>query len=575
MHSTFEKAVRLSVGYEIEKAAQVMDDAIDCFLKQVTAVCENGPFRIARKLPTTFSMLRPANDEYYEYAYFERLLEWYTRDLLINSIMKELFRFHGVDTLWPDTQRHVNFSTESIENIYPFEFIIVYTNKRVGVRYTGLVEKEAELLASEYELHSIVRIKWDENTKDYKYENYKEMSPEAFFRQHLSSAEYELFIDKVKPAIETANAEIGFGTIPKLSLRYLSNFRTSVENELASINYKKMRFQVLPGSQDKFNLGDRALDDADHDILEGRYIKKRRFKALLGSEGFAKCFITAEYQYQVFKQGHQFDYTSVACGYLKAMEQLIYKLLQINLKHLPTETLWIKKNGCVIPKEDYTPGKTVRANPKTGKPQVAFMERLQPFFDTTLTPMVWFLHDNPYGWETSDASWLVTHEFLMNFANECRNDHLHKDNIDEFDVVSRIRNNALLIFYLLLGGYKLTGDLEEDKAVLGIIDDSFDRLYKKIQLLPRGISKFVIHFSGKEPVKAYRHYEQDQTIYDKHGSVASSSIRFIEVDSFNSEEYDNAMLGGRKRTELIITEKNMPERISYINGRNEEISIEW
>ena len=167
------------------------------------------------------------------------------------------------------------------------------------------------------------------------------------------------------------------------------------------------------------------------------------------------------------------------------------------------------------------------------------------------------------------------HSFLLNFAADCRNDHFHKDNIDDFCVVSRIRNNALLIIYLLLGGYKLTGNYMSDCKALGIGDDSFDKMYKKIQELPRGITKFIVYFDGQVPIKAYRHFTQEATVYDDNGSVGASKIRFVSVDEFSGDEYDRAMQGEYKSREFTLRSDNMPVKISYINGRQEEIAIVW
>lgn len=565
------------MGDYISKARQSIDEAIDFFLKRINEISENGPYRKARRIPTTFPMLRLGNDEFYEYAYFERTLEWFVRDLLINTILHDLLTIHNIESMWPDNKNYVRYSTESIEDIFPFEFIFINNGKKMGVRYTSLCAGEAAELVEKYEIDEILQIKWSDEvtTRDCDQEEYDVITPAAFFEKFLSTEEYELFLSKVLPAIEAANAEIGFETIPRLSLRYLSNFKAEVDTFLANTAFERMRFQVLPGSKERKPLASMTFSADDYEILNRNFQQNRLYKALLGTEGFAKCFITAEYQFQVFKQGHSFDYTSVVCGYLKAVEQLLYKLLLINLEHPAQDKLWIKKNGSNIPKAKYVQDVTVRQNPITKKPQVIFERDYKDYFDITLAPMIWFLHDNVNGWNISDVGRLTVHSFLLNFAADCRNDHFHKDNIDDFCVVSRIRNNALLIIYLLLGGYKLTGNYTSDCKALGIGDDSFDKMYKKIQELPRGITKFIVYFDGQVPIKAYRHFTQEATVYDDNGSVGASKIRFVSVDEFSGDEYDRAMQGEYKSREFTLRSDNMPVKISYINGRQEEIAIVW
>lgn len=561
----------------ISQASQSIIDAIEVFQKRINETCEDSLYRKARRIPTTYPMLRLGNDEFYEYAYFERTLEWFVRDLLINTILHDLLTIHNIESVWPDNKNYVRYSTESIEDIFPFEFIFVSNGEKIGVRYTSLCAGKAVELVERYKIERILQIKWSEalTGREKEQEEYAVITAEEFFEKYLSVIEYELFLSKVLPAIEAANVEIGFETIPRLSLRYLSNFKSEVDMSLANMAFDKMCFQVLPGFEEKRSLGGMTFSSDDYEVLNKNFQQKRLYKALLGDEGYAKCFITAEYLFKIFKQGHNFDYTSVVCGYLKAIEQLIYKLLLINLDNPSQDKLWIKKNGSNIPRSKYVLNVTVRKNPKTGKRQVVFERDFKDYFDTTLAPMIWFLHDNVNGWNISNEGRLTVHSFLLNFADACRNDHFHKDNIDDFEVVLSVRNNAILIIYLLLGGYKLTGNHMKDCKALGIDDDSFDRMYKKIQGLPKSVNKFIVYFDNQVPVKAYRHYTQEPTVYDNNGSVRASKIRFVSVDEFSGDEYDRAMQGEYKSREFTLRNDNMPVKISYIRGRQEEVIVVW
>ena len=122
---------------------------------------------------------------------------------------------------------------------------------------------------------------------------------------------------------------------------------------------------------------------------------------------------------------------------------------------------------------------------------------------------------------------------------------------------------------------------DNDLAELGVFDDSFDRLYKQIQKLPRGITKFIIQYANSAPIKAYRHFDQAQTVYDEEGSVMASAIRFVEVDGFSGDEYEKAMEELDKSSEeykemkFSITQTRIPESIGFINGRGEVVPIEW
>lgn len=120
------------------KAEVIVDASVRDFLKAINSIVENGPFRKYRTEAAAFEILEPANKTFYEYAFFERSLEWYIRDILINQSLMELFHLFGVECLWPDKKLEIRFSNEKIEDIYPFEFIVVENENRIGFRYTGL-----------------------------------------------------------------------------------------------------------------------------------------------------------------------------------------------------------------------------------------------------------------------------------------------------------------------------------------------------------------------------------------------------------------------------------------------------
>lgn len=119
----------------------------------------------------------------------------------------------------------------------------------------------------------------------------------------------------------------------------------------------------------------------------------------------------------------------------------------------------------------------------------------------------------------------------------------------------------------------MSGNSNTDKKVLGIDDDTYDRLYKNIQELPRGIKRFVLRFSNGQIIKAYRYYYQDRTIYNSVGSVSKSKIRFVKVDDFSTENYENAIEGKYFENEFYISNEYLPVYVAYLNGKNEEIQI--
>lgn len=560
--------------------SNIVDRIVGDFLIEIIKMCEYGPYRKSHKISRSFPMLKLANDEFYEYAFYERRLDWKVRDSLINPFFSNAFEAHNITCLWPDTPLLAGFTTEAFESNYPLEFIIIMKDMRIGVRYTALYGDDLLDCCDAYNLDKVIYIKWENDKKkrqDESTSKYITMSLREFIEQYLDKKDYKLFIDKVLPAIELANKEIGFETIPNLSLKNLSVLKHDIVLNLYNEEYDKLRYIMPPNTKCQEELDKLILSVDDYMEIDKHYIEEGLCKALVGKESFAKCFITAEYQYSIFKEGNAFDYTSVVCGYLKFIEQLIYRLIKIRLEHSTKEELWIKCKP--IYKGTYSrllKENAIRKDPVRNKGnQVKFSKEYEKYFDITLRPLICFIDDDYNGWNISDKGRNVVIELLNNYADEYRNDHFHKDNIDDYDTVKSIRNNTILIAYILLGGYKITTELNKNRHLLGVVDDRFNVLYRKIQSIPTGVAKFIIYKENNDPVKTYRSFVQDSPVYDENGFLNMSTIKFIAVDRFNAEEYDKAMQGQYENKAIYVRYDNIPKRISYINGNGEEVFIEY
>ena len=557
------------------KAETVIENNIKEFNESILRLSEIGPFKKARKTTPGFPMFKPGNDEFYQYAYYEESLEWYIRDFLVNAILGSLFSISFIECLWPDTNGaiHVRFSNESIEDVYPFEFIIARDEIRTGYRYTGLASNEVEKLLNDYELDRIIILDWTDEIAEHfgndviGCDSDKVFSESAkhFFTAFFSDELYRIYVSKVKEAVENSNEEIGFQTIPRLSLRYLSSFKSELMGDLYKLDYTKLRYMVLdPENPKSAKFKDIALSEDDYNLLDSNYKEKGLYRALLGTEKFAKCFITAEYLYHIFREGNSFDYTSVVSGYLKSIEQLIYRIMQISLQKYAGEDYWIKG---FYPKWKNDYNIMSRQNPETKTLQVKFMPQNEEYFDITLAPLTWFLHDNDQYLVSEKEN---IHLLLRRFCSECRNDHFHKDNIEAFRDVERIRTNTLLLIYMIIGSCRLSGSIEDDKRLLGITDDDFDRLYKRMIEIPIGVSKFCIKFAEQEEIIVRRMFIQDKPIYDDYGYVMSSSIRFIAEEKYSTLEDETDVV-----PDVTIDRNHIPEKLWQIKYRGERDSIEW
>lgn len=542
----------------LKEAEKLMKACVDKFLLHVKKYRQDSCHSAMKKANLGFSIFCPLNDEYSELKYYEGKLIILIKKYLVLNIFELLFSLHNINVSYFDEKSHNTCKKEKDEK--PYEFLINDNGIIKGYRFDSpLKEKEIESLIEQNKFYQTeilnFNTKYTTETKNNvflrriqkKYEKY--ISVESFFTKYFSEKEYKLYIKLTKEAVQQANEEIGLRTIRTMSGRNLSNFKAELLSKYANQSYQSMRFIF----SDKHNTPTGYITNKDYSILNESFVKNELYKAFFGNEDFAKSFITSEYLFYSVGEKELFDYTSVICGYTKSIEQLIYKLLQINLLTLPSSNnLRIKsKNNSLIP----------------------FKKENEESFNTMLSSMINFLGHNKNGWNVSCDTYIIS--CLSDYKSSCRNEHFHKDNIYDYATVKRIRNNTILIFYYLLGGYKLTNDIKIDYSLLGIESDSFDRLYKKMQKIYRGKKRFILQFGNNE-MKVIRLFGQRLPIYDENGSLKKSAIYFYPIDKFGEDDYDYACYNPKSSTLLIIDKDNLPEKVWWYDiNRNERYPVEW
>ena len=536
-----------------------------------------------KRVSLDFSIFSPLNDEYSELKFFERVLVEKIREHLVLSVFEGLFKLHRIKTTLYETRKCVWHSNTSLEKSVPLMFITNIDGTRIGYRFANSVDDEDELqeLMHYYQINTIAILQFEStipyDRNDYiseslkQYESY--VSLESFFEKYFSLEEYRLYIHMTRKAVKQANEIIGLRTIRTMSGQNLSNFKEIMLPEYSSIPDKIWNYDFSKSSKIWGN-----INENDYAVLNESFVTNKLYQAFCGKEDFAKCFVTSEYLFHTVGKKELFDYTSVICGYTKSVEQFIYKLIQINLSTLtPGSTLWIKTSKPIykIPPELQSQTKT---NEKTKVLQIQFKKETQSFFDTTLKSMIYFLKDNEDGWKFSSNNTQAKEYIiscLLDYADSCRNGHFHKDNIYDFKTVERIRNNTILVFYYLLGGYRLTNSHEKDILELGIESHSFDRLYNRFQEIPRGNYRFILQFNEKT-INVVRLFDQELPHYDKNGSLNQSAIYFKLVEDFDETDFESACNNTDRDRLIVIDNNNMPQKVwRYDITKGEKHLVQW
>jgi len=172
---------------------------------------------------------------------------------------------------------------------------------------------------------------------------------------------------------------------------------------------------------------------------------------------------------------------------------------------------------------------------------------------------------------------LVVRKYLNAYRDDYRNELFHKENIyDATDagIVARIRTNTLILLYLLLGGYPLTDNQDNDYSELGIVNTQYNRLYFAITNISSSVRKFYLSFNNGKEIKAVRCQNQEIPTYNADGEI-TSSILFAQVDDFDcGDEFIDfwEKLPDSKR--ILISRENTPTSVSW-QTRGEKESISW
>lgn len=573
---------------QIQNAIEIIEAHSRKYLEWVKNSFQPGPFKGTRVKKPDFPILSPANKYYFEYSHFVECIEWFIRDELANGIIYDLLNLYGYELSVPDTKQiPVKFNNEHIEQVRPFEFIISREGKSIAYRYASIDTNKRYIkrLLRQYKVDQIVIIDWENDTPRYQKHFNSDITSDLsgivyhihirdFLLQYFPAEVYDEYIKLTCAAVQKSHDEISIQVSPTLSLQYLAEFKANKKDWLASNKCRELRYTSAELSELP------QLPKTDYDAIDASYFGDKLYRALVGKERFAESFITSEYMYSVFENGGRFDYTSIVCGYIKSIEQLLGRLADITISYHAIDSLWMKCNHYVPPaivqsNAKYMTGIVCAKEPKRRKTvHVKASEENKSEFDTTFTPLTWFVYDNYKGWNISAEGVDRINDYLLEYAKEDRNEHFHKDNISEIEDVKRIRNNTILLLYLLLGGYRLTGNPNMDCTELGMLDDGYDRLYNRLIVIPKSTKNFIISFSGGDEIKAERLLNQESPAYDFYGSI-TSSVKFALTESRYSTDYETFLQSLTEDNTLVLSRTNIPENVWFVKPDGERVIVEW
>lgn len=509
-----------------------------------------------------FPLLNIAPDNFYIYQIYVKDLQSNIRNYLINPILEELLNESGykITSSLKDIRRCVSFSNSAIEeyNRYPFQFIIEKENIKIGVRYTELYDIDDgddvfRKLLNDFRIDKVIILHFskDMNIVPNSYSKIIDISHYSiknFLDEFINENIYQYFLTTLTKAIDDMQELIGFDVIPRLSMSNLAKVRLDLRENLQNVNLKALSYN----SQKKFN----NLEECDLDIINSN-LEKGKAEVLLGKSDFAKSYLTSEYLYKVLVDNSNFDYTSVVAGYLKTIEQFLYRLLEYQM-NTNERKKWIKtKNRRLVNKEFKATNRTNEIKPN-GNKILAKSQNLE-YMDTSLGSLINYMNENNDCWEISKDGKTILTELLNDYRESVRNGYFHKHNIEDIEEVERIRNNTLYLLCFLIGSLK-----DFDITKFGYLDFSFNDFYHKVPRRPVGTPFYIQETKNGQPKLMKLVYEQEPESYDVDG-LLENNLYFAEVDDHNKPyEYINQV---PKDDLVIFNINNVPYRAEYV-GRS-------
>ena len=534
-----------------------------------------GPYKNLRRRARSgsdFPIFPIASDNYYFYKGYENLLQTYTRNYLINPILEELLTESGykVDSYLEKIRIYNGFTNEKIENhnSCPFQFIFIKNNLRYGVRYTKLYDTDdiVKDLIKNFQIDKVIILHFSDE-QDFGLNQYREVinisdySIKTFFEEFINGNLYNCFLTTLEEVIEEMHKLIGFNTIPSINIANVTSVKLDLRETIKNIDFQLLTYN---SSKEFDSLGRNDLSNICSNLEHGKA------QVLIGESDFAQSYITSEYLYQVLvykfnnnKLEYKFDYTSVVAGYLKTIEQFLYKILCYQMDYDRSEK-WIKRGKKYVKrnhKRKYPREEEVRKHPDNdeGIYQVLVSRNNLKFMDISLGSLIWYVSDNEKCWNLRAQGKKLLNKLLLDYKDSVRNGYFHKHNLEDIEEVKRIRENTLYLLCFIIGGLK-----DFDITKFGIIDFSFNDFFIAVSKVPKHRPLYIQETKNGQSKLMKLVYEQETQSYNVDG-LLENNLYFAKVDDPNKwYEYINQV---PKDDLVIFNTNNVPYRAEYV-GRS-------
>lgn len=526
-----------------------------------------------------------ADDDYYFYRFCVDRQENTTEQLLINIICRVMIEYEVA-------------MEDSVNS--PFNFIFYYNNKKIGFRFNDFYDYgDVNKIVEELNLDGAVILRtWkvsDKSVDWISHENkqYEEdglklraISIHDFYKNQFGEEEYKAFIASIDDYLKATREITGYQSISFLSTMNLASLKLFEEKILAEWDYKNYRYQIIDVNNELvrnylYISHDNTINDNFED-MEKAYVAGELYRTMVGANEYAESFITSEWLYYSLKEKKNFDYTSVISGYLKSIEQLLYQIVMLNIDN--NCKIAIKNN---LLKKVYN--KNITAYESTGKgfkkllvkrngkgyeftqyPYIDFTSLHKEYMDSSIGTFEHFLRNNKNIFSNPQKAKLIA-DMISCFRIECRNGFFHTHNLNDWNLVDKTRQNAIYLYFTLLGSCIIP---EEKKYELAILDhDEFDNLCRKIREFKHYSENFIFEYDDGKKQKVIYDFLNNTAEFNDEGIEHYEKLLFYKVEFFEGalEKLDE---GIRENQKLYLTRDNLPRKIYVVHKKMRNFELE-
>lgn len=435
-----------------------------------------------------------------------------------SKLLIKMFEQNGIHyEMYPVDPMFSRMLPDEQKKTLPFRFILVENGKRIGCLVTSkapsLAPNNIERL-KEYDIDAVKFIRLNNPKGDITIRVFdKEMESAAkqsdsfiqmtlikdFFDTYFGPDEFSVFMEYVTDFNDRARKYVGFNTVIAPSDDSIAKFKKSKSIMLQSFDY----LIKLPD--------DIYKDQAN--ILYDNYINSGLYRVMTGSCNFADSFVSSEWYYSINKVTNSLDQTAVVTGYLKSVEQLLYSIVRLSIDT----------------------GKTIKR--KGANDFLDFTTANEDLIDTSLGSLIGFAKHN--GGIFAVNSYVKRHivDTLIDWRVNYRNDHLHKDNVYGSKEIDAIREKAIYLYFLLLGGCKID---ESNFDAFGVVnlEAEVDKHMRQFAFSQKRFEEWInpiLNYGLPKDAKGilFNIYERD--VYNKEDF--GWDLQLICTSSYTKEDY--------------------------------------